>query len=151
MNLERLKRLGAAREEAKAAFDAAHQATLDAVLEELADDTGNASAAAKAAGIARATVYNELARRQTTRDELEGAGGPPPPAPADPDPDTAVAELNLTPAQRMVLEALASAPDPKAVALAVGQRTLDGLVRKGLIKSAATRELTRAGRLEAGR
>lgn len=57
-----LEDLAARRAELKAAHDAVYGILLDRTLEE-ADD-GNVTAVARRAGIARATVYNELERRQ---------------------------------------------------------------------------------------
>lgn len=84
MNTARLERLGRERTQAKARYEAAHRDTLEAILKELAGDASNAAAAARLTGIARATIYNELARRQQTRDDLEPAR-PPAPAPHDDD------------------------------------------------------------------
>lgn len=86
----------------------AHRELMDAVVGEL-EQAGkvNVRALAAQAGIARATVYNELARRQQTRDTLSGNGHPPPPAPADGDLVDDRPRRPFTLIQSQVLEALA--------------------------------------------
>lgn len=80
-----LETLAERRREAVEEAERAHRALLDAVVAELDQGTNvNVRKLAVTAGIARATVYNELGRRQQTRDALSGNGHPAP-APADDD------------------------------------------------------------------
>lgn len=81
-----LAKLRERREAADAAAASAYAELLNRVLELAAAPGANVTTIALEAGIARATVYNELARRQEHRDTLEERP-PVPPAPADDEPD----------------------------------------------------------------
>lgn len=150
MNVARLERLGERRSATRGIADRVHRDTLDAILEELSGDASNAAQAARLTGVARATIYNELARRQQTRDELEPAGAPATP-PHDDD-DANGHRPRLSAAQARALVELLEGRTPSgfgSAKLGAGQRTLDGLRRRGLL-SWEVLELTPAGRQEAG-
>lgn len=88
VEVQELFDLAAAREAAQAVADRAHQAVLDAVLAEVERNPDvNVRALARVAGVAHATVYNELARRRALAPV--GDSSAPAPAPADTDPDAA--------------------------------------------------------------
>lgn len=147
MNTDRLARLGSERVLAKRRYEQSHRRTLDAILEELAGDSSNAAAAARLTGIARATIYNELARRQQTRDELEPRSTTTPPH--DDDGGTN-GRPKLSASARRALVDLFDGHSPATSGRArLPERTLDGLRRRGLLE-ADVLELTPAGRQEAG-
>jgi hypothetical protein len=64
MNSDRIRELGNRRTAARAGYRAAHRELLDAVVDELRrDPAANTTQAARDAGLAKATIYNELTRR----------------------------------------------------------------------------------------
>lgn len=83
MNRARLVGARRRRLNAKRQYEAAHELALNDALEAIAGGADVAEVA-RLVGVARGTIYNELARRQERRDELS-SNGPPPPAPADTD------------------------------------------------------------------
>lgn len=77
MTTEQLEALADRRRSTAAAAEVAHRELLDAVVGELEVDADvEVKALAERAGISRQTIYNELSRRQQTRDSLSRNGGP---------------------------------------------------------------------------
>ena len=123
-----LATLAGRRDRALAKYEEAHRAVLDRVLAE-AEAGGNVKALAEEAGIARATVYNELARREERRAALGPQDPPPDPAPADVDVD------DLSPVMVEVLDELAAGGNPITNGRAGARRTIEALRRRRLVKA----------------
>jgi hypothetical protein len=87
INLDRLEELADERERLAGLAEAAHRQLLDELVSILDAGAGlvNIAELAKRSRVSRATIYNELGRRQDTADVLSGNGHPPAPAPADTD------------------------------------------------------------------